>query len=100
MSPIQLWLVMGFAVERLTELVVKLIPVLEKAEIKAVKVPMAIALVFAIVITLGAPQLDFFKLLGAEYQFPYVGQIVSALFIAGGSELIHKVIKKLEDVRE
>ena len=97
MEVLQLWAVLGFAVERLTELIVKVFPVIEKKEISAVKVPMLISVTIALVISLGTPELDLFKMLGVEYEFPYVGAVLSGLFMAGGSELIHKIIKKLEE---
>lgn len=97
MEALQLWLVLGFAVERLTELIVKIFPVIEKKEISAVKVPMLISVAVALVISLGLPEVDFFQMLGVEYNFPYVGAVLSGLFMAGGAELVHKIIKKLED---
>ena len=96
MEPLQLWLVMAFSVERLTEFIVKAVPAIEKQEVSAVKVPTLVALILALVVTLGTPLLDFFEMLNVEYEWPYIGQIVSALFIAGGADLVHKIIEKLE----
>lgn len=96
MDILQAWLFLGFAVERLTEFIIKMFPVLEKKEIKAIKVPTLISFLLALLITLGTEDLDLFKMVNLEYSIPFVGQVLTALFTAGGSDLIHKILKKLE----
>ncbi len=89
------WLFLAFVVERLVEVVLKLFPWFDKKRIIYVDVAMILALAFSLVIAFGA-NLDFFQMFGIEFAWPYVGPVVAAILMMGGSNLVHDIIKWVE----
>jgi len=85
------WLFLSFVIERFVEVVTKLLPVLKNVQLKEVNVQMLIALLASGVLAFGA-QLDFFKMFNVEFQWPYVGEALSALFMAAGSNVVHDIV--------
>lgn len=89
------WLFLAFVVERLVEVVLKVFPWFDKKRIVFVDVAMILALAFSLVIAFGA-NLDFFQMFGIEFAWPYVGPVVAAILMMGGSNLVHDIIKWVE----
>lgn len=96
---IAVWLFCAVAVERLVELTVKIIPWLDKKKIANVDLGMLLAFTYALVIAIGA-KLDFFTIFGIEFNIALVGYIIAALFMAGGTELIHSIINLSESEKQ
>jgi hypothetical protein len=90
MTMLLAWAFLAFAVERLVELVLKMLPFIDKSKISQVDIGMALALLLSSVLAFGA-NLDFFKMFEIEFSWPYVGPAISALFMTGGSQLVHDI---------
>lgn len=93
------WLFMAFVVERLVEVVLRVFPMFDHKKIGMVNIAMVLTLVFSLVIAFGA-SLDFFEMFGITFQWPYVGPVVSALLMMGGSSLVHDVIQWVQANKE
>lgn len=92
MSGVLVWLFLSFIVERITEWFVKLFPKLEKIKVGAVNVEMLIAFIVSLLLAFSA-KLDMFALFDVSMRFEVVGIIASAIFMSGGSNLVHDVIE-------
>ncbi len=99
MNPLLAWIFLAIVVERVIEMLVKFIPVLDEVHIKQVDIKMIIALLFGGVLAFGA-QLDFFELVGITFALPYVGFVITTIFIAAGSNYVSDIINTLGKVKE
>ncbi len=100
MDPIASWIVISIAVERLIEVIVRAAPILDNVNIKNLNIKLIMAFMFGLLFAYGA-QLDFFKMFGINFIFPYVGEAVSALFVMGGSNYVSDLvgfIRKRQDM--
>ena len=86
------WVFLAFAVERLVELVMNIVPALDKRRILGVNVPTLLALVLSLVLAYGAG-LDFFTMFGISFKWNPVGPAVSGFFMGGGSNLVHDIVE-------
>lgn len=93
------WLFLSVIVERIVEVLVKLVPVIGDIRIKQFDIKMLIAFVFGAVFVFGA-DLDFFRMVNIEFTLPYVGYIVSSIFVMAGSGYISDIIAQLGRVKE
>jgi len=91
MDPIASWIVISIAVERLIEVIVRAIPWLDTFNIKNLNIKLIMAFLFGLLFAYGA-QLDFFRMFGINFIFPYVGEAVSALFVMGGSNYVSDLV--------
>ncbi len=99
MNPLLAWVFLAIVVERVIEMLVKFIPVLDEIHIKQVDIKMIIALMFGGISAFGA-QLDFFELVGITFELPYVGFAITTVFIAAGSNYVSDIIGTLGKVKE
>ena len=99
MDPIASWLIISVAVERLIEVIVRAIPYIDTINIKNLNIKLIMAFGFGLVFSYGA-QLDFFKMFGITFIFPYVGEAVTALFIMGGSNYVAEIVSFVRKSRE
>jgi len=96
---ITIFLFLSFLVERLVEWVVRLIPPLDDVEIKFVNIQMVLAVLFSLILAFGA-KLDFFVMMGIPFYWPYVGIILTAIIMSGGSNFVHDIIGWVEARKE
>jgi len=96
---LMVWLFLAFVIERLVEVLVKLLPFLQEITIKQVNVEMLLSLLAALVLSFGA-NLDFFKLFSIDFQWPYVGCVLSAFFMAAGSNVVHDITEWVKASKE
>ena len=99
MELIAVWLLLAFVIERLVEVIVKLMPFLKQLNIQEVNIEMFLALAASLVIAFGT-ELDFFKIFTIEFQYPYVGNVLSALFMSAGSNVVHDIIEWIRATKE
>lgn len=92
---ITIFLFLSFLVERLVEWVVRLVPPLADVEIKYVNLQMVLAVLFSLILAFGA-KLDFFVMMGIPFFWPYVGIILTAIVMSGGSNFVHDIIGWVE----
>jgi hypothetical protein len=93
---VQLFTVFAFlawAGERLTEYSLKLFSFLDKKKVGGMDVAMLIALAWCLFFAYGA-DLDFFVIFHIGFRWKFCGQAVSAIIMAGGSELAHSFIQR------
>lgn len=90
MTMLVAWVFLAFAVERLVELMLKMFPIVDKTRIAQVDIGMLLSLLFSVVLAFGA-RLNFFAMFEIEFTWPVVGFILSALFMTGGSQLVHDI---------
>lgn len=88
-SVLELWIFMAFVIERLTECVMRIFNL--KVDGPKKYISHAISAFFALVICIGA-NLDFFQLIDLPFSIPYVGVVITAIFMASGSAVLHDVI--------
>ena len=93
------WLFLSVIVERIVEVLVKLVPAVGDIRIKQFDIKMLIAFVFGAVFVFGA-DLDFFRMVNIEFTLPYVGYVVSSIFVMAGSGYISDIIAQLGRVKE
>lgn len=84
------WVFLAFAVERMVELFLKMFPFVDKTKVSQVDIGMILSLLLSLVLAFGA-RLDFFAMFEIEFAWPVVGFILSALFMTGGSQLVHDI---------
>jgi len=102
MNVITAWLFLAFVVERVTEAILTIFPILQRLQEQTreeVKIPLIIALLVSIVIAYGAG-MDFFQMFKIEFQWPYVGQAISAVIMAMGASPVHDIINWLQTKKE
>lgn len=90
MDVVAAWFAMAFIVEEAVEIIKRLFPILGEIKIQEVNLSLLLALAISLVITFGGG-MDFFVMFNIEFGWPYVGPILSALLMTGGSEFVHKV---------
>ena len=93
------WLFLSVIVERMVEVLVRLIPALDDVHIKQLDIKMLIAFVFGAVFVFGA-DLDFFRMVNIDFTLPYVGYVVSSVFVMAGSGYISDIIAQLGRTKE
>jgi len=99
MDPILAWAFLSIVTERTIEILTKLFPILDDVSIKQLDIKLVIGLVFGLVFAFGAG-LDFFSMFSINFQLPYVGAVISAIFIMAGSNYIHDLISALNSIKE
>lgn len=93
-TAITLLLVLSLSVEYIVEIFKGVFPALD-SDVKGVSVSRIIAFIFGLITCIVA-QIDFFEMLGVTtYTVPYVGYVISAIFVAGGSGKVHDLAKLL-----
>lgn len=76
-------------------------PVIGWLEARAVPADRLAALVISIIICLGiGSQVDLFALLGLTIGIPYLGQILTAIILARGSNFVHDILGSLDGIRQ
>ena len=90
MSPLLTFLFLAFVIEKLVEVVFGVIPFFDHKKILLIDVAKILALIFGLIFAWGA-NLDFFALFDISFAWPYVGFVVSALIMMGGSSLVHDI---------
>lgn len=91
MDTITVWLFLSFTVERMVELLLSVVPKLDKKQVLGVDVPVVLALILSLVLSFGA-HLDFFQIFGVDFQWPIVGMVLTAFFMVGGSSALHDLL--------
>jgi hypothetical protein len=91
MDTITLWLFLAFTVERVVELILTLVPRIDKKQVLGVDVPVLLSFVLALVLSFGSG-LDFFQMVGVDFIWPQVGPVLSAIFMVGGSNVLHDIL--------
>ncbi len=91
MDMITLWLFLAFTVERVVELMLTFVPRIDKKQVLGVDVPVLLSFLFALVLASGSG-LDFFQIVGVDFAWPAVGPVLSAIFMVGGSTMIHDIL--------
>ncbi len=99
MGLITTWLFLSFTVERLVELVLQLFPILHKRKIRAVDIGLLLSLGFSLVLSYGA-RLNFFELFDIRFIWPHLGPFFTALFMAGGSSVVHDLTQWVKASKE
>lgn len=91
MDTVTIWLFLAFTVERIVELLLLLVPKLDKKQFLGVDLPVCLSLIFSLILAFGA-RLDFFEIFGVSFRWPEVGTVLTAIFMVGGSSAIHDVL--------
>ncbi len=99
MEPILAWVFLAAVTERIIEVISKAIPAIDDVNLKQLNVKLLMALGVGLVFAFGA-QLDFFKMIGVDFAWNYVGYILSAFFIMAGSNVIHDLISLINRSRD
>ena len=99
MDPLLAWIFLSVVVERTLEVVSKLFPVLDDVNLKEFNIKMGIALLLGLLFAYGG-NLDFFQMVNIQFEVPFVGEAISALFIMAGSNYIHDLISALNRTKE
>lgn len=86
-----LWFFLAFAVERFVEIIVNVVPGIHRRRLLGVEVPVLLAFVLSLTIAMGTA-LDFFQVFNIEFRWPCEGYVLTALVMAGGSNLIHDIV--------
>ena len=85
------WVFLAFVVETLTKYLGTLIPAIEMLENKFVNAKLFVAFTISLLIAFGA-NLDFFAAFEISFQYAYVGIILTAVFLSGGSNAVHDLL--------
>jgi len=93
------WLFLSVIVERIVEVLVRLVPAIGDIHIKQFDIKMLVAFIFGAIFVFGA-DLDFFKMVNIEFTLPYVGYVVSSIFVMAGSGYISDIIAQLGRAKE
>ena len=99
MDSIASWIVISVVVERLVEVISRMFPFLNHIKIKLVDFKLLLSLILGIFLSFGA-SLNFFSMFGIEFKILYVGEIISAIFIAAGSNYVHDIVSYLSVKRK
>lgn len=91
MDTITVWLFLSFTVERMVELLLAVVPKLDKKQAWGIDVPVLLALALSLVLSFGA-HLNFFQIFGIDFEWPVVGMILTAFFMVGGSNVVHDLL--------
>lgn len=99
MSILLVWFFLAFIVERIVELVLKLLPVLDHTKLIGIDTPMFLSLLISLVLAFGA-NLDFFQMFHIDFGWLYIGPVVSAILMMGGSNLVHDIIDWISSAKQ
>ena len=91
MDTITVWLFLSFTLERIVGLLLSVFPRLDKKQVVGVDIPVILALVLALVLSFGA-HLNFFEIFAVDFQWPFVGNFLTAFFMVGGSSVVHDIL--------
>ena len=91
MDLVFVWLFVAFAIERIIEIITNAAPILNRIKIEHFNVKMILSFIFGIIISMGIG-LNFFEMFNISFKINYLGEIISALFIMGGSNVIHDIV--------
>lgn len=86
------WVFLAFAVERLVELVMNVVPMLDKKRVFGIQIPTLLAMALSLFLAYGSG-LDFFAMFGISFQWRPVGPAITGLFMGGGSNLVHDIVE-------
>lgn len=93
------WLFCSFAVERLVEQLMRVWPSLHKRQLAGIDVPTIISFALALFLAYGA-RIDFFAIFQIEFAWPSFGPLLSAVFMAGGSNAVHDMLEWVKASKE
>ena len=96
---IAIWLFMAFLVEKITAYILLLIPAIGEIQISKFNFKLMLALVVAIVLAFGA-DLNFFTMFEIEFRIPIIGYFLTAIFMSGGANAVHDILKLITNVKE
>lgn len=99
MGIIVVWLLLSLIVERIVELVLLLIPKLDKKQAAGVDVPVILAFTVALVLSVGA-HLNVFEIFGVDYELPLVGTILTTFLLVGGASIVHSLWEWVNTTRK
>ncbi len=99
MEPLLAWVFLAGVTERIVEWLTKAFPVLGELKLQQLDIKLVLSLIFGLVFAFGA-KLDFFEMVGVNFDWDYVGQIMSAGFISMGSNVIHDIISLVNRSKE
>jgi hypothetical protein len=99
MNGFAVWLFLAMVMERSVELVVRIVPGLNSRKLWGLSVPALVAFLFSLVLAYGA-NLDFFALFEFEFEWDFLGPFFSALFMTGGSSLLHDLMEWVRASKE
>ncbi|MGI6642575.1 MAG: hypothetical protein ACOX3V_00930 [Bacillota bacterium] len=89
---VALWVFLSFAVERIVEVVLKVLPSIDKRKLLGVEVSIILSFVFSLITAIGA-SINFFEVFEIHFRWPFVGYVFSALVMTGGSNLLHDIVE-------
>lgn len=95
MNLIFVWLFLAFVIECAVETLVLIFPVIKTIKIDNLNIERILALVIALLYAFGT-NLDFFMLFEIAFYIPYVGVVTTALFMAAGSSMVHKILQWID----
>lgn len=90
---------MSFIVERAVEMVIRMFPALSNLDIKCFNVEMGLAFLLSLLLAYGG-NLDLFSMFDVDFFVPFVGPALSALFMSGGSNVVHDIIEWVKSSKE
>ena len=99
MEPLLAWVFLSVVVERMIEILVRLIPAIDDVKLSQLNIKLCIALVIGLLFSFGAG-LDFFGMVNINFSIPFVGNVISGIFIMAGSNYISDLIATLNRVRK
>jgi len=85
------WLFFAWAIERLVEVSITIIPWLDKRKLGGVCVPLIVAFFYGLLFSYGSGY-DLFSDLGFEFNWKMISPFITALLLVGGSSLIHDLV--------
>jgi hypothetical protein len=85
------WMFFAWAIERLVEVSISIIPWLDKKKLGGVCVPLVLAFVYGLLFSYGSGY-DLFSDLGFEFEWMFISPFITALLLVGGSSLIHDLV--------
>ena len=99
MEPILAWALLAIVTERAIEIISKMFPILNRIKIVELDIKLVLSFIIGLVLVFGA-ELVFFDMFNIHFIIPYVGQILSAIFVAAGSNYIHDLIGAVNKIRQ
>ena len=99
MDLISAWLFLSLVVERVVELTLCMMPYLDDLRLLGINMPVALALVLSPLLSFGA-QLSFFEIFEISFRWPWLGYLLTAFFMVGGSGAIHDVLGWIKGQKE
>ena len=99
MDSLLAWLFLSVIVERIVEVLVRLVPAIDQINIKHFNLKMLISFVFGGLFVWGA-NLDFFEMVNIQFELDYVGYVVSSIFVMAGSGYIADIVNMIGKSKE